>query len=234
MEGMESNNASLLSPTSCSSSYFCSASDLEQQQQQRHNPPPSAAAAADESGSLDDCSSSFCAEPRGRCYTWPVPQQDSTSSSLLHQHSTIQPSCSSRLPSLASLSPSSGQQQQFCFAPLTEEEQPKPKPKRIRRRTDGTTGTASGKKPNPWGEESYSDLIARALGAALEGRLKLNEIYQWFSDNIPYFAARSSQEDAQGWKVCACLLRFPTSLSGELVFHIGRQFWAKYTKCLYH
>lgn len=59
----------------------------------------------------------------------------------------------------------------------------------------------SQKKPNPWGEESYSDLIARALSSAPEGRLKLNEIYQWFSENVPYFRDRSSQEDAQGWKV---------------------------------
>ncbi|KAL3074768.1 hypothetical protein niasHS_014213 [Heterodera schachtii] len=95
----------------------------------------------------------------------------------------------------------------------------RPKPKRVRRRTaDGGTaatgvtddgGVGSGgqaaqqhshKKPNPWGEESYSDLIARALGCAIDGRLKLSEIYQWFSDNIPYFAHRSSQEEAQGWK----------------------------------
>ncbi|CAJ0564464.1 unnamed protein product, partial [Mesorhabditis spiculigera] len=56
------------------------------------------------------------------------------------------------------------------------------------------------KKPNPWGEESYSDLIAKSLESAPEGRLKLNEIYQWFSDNIPYFRERSSQEEAAGWK----------------------------------
>jgi len=72
------------------------------------------------------------------------------------------------------------------------------KKKRIRRRNpDAVTQ----KKPNPWGEESYSDLIARALSSAPGGRLKLNEVYQWFSDTIPYFSQRSSQEEAQGWKV---------------------------------
>lgn len=76
------------------------------------------------------------------------------------------------------------------------------KQKRVRRRTaDSTNPTQSNKKPNPWGEESYSDLIARALANAVDGRLKLNEIYQWFSDNVPYFSQRSSQEEAQGWKV---------------------------------
>jgi hypothetical protein len=113
---------------------------------------------------------------------------------------------------LASLSPpptGHSQQQlfpaQFSLEPINLPKQhshtEKLKPKRIRRRTDGSGATSSGKKPNPWGEESYSDLIARALCNTIDGRLKLNEIYQWFSDNIPYFAARSSQEEAQGWKV---------------------------------
>lgn len=57
------------------------------------------------------------------------------------------------------------------------------------------------KKPNPWGEESYSDLIAKALESSPDGRLKLNEIYQWFSDHVQYFRERSSQEEAAGWKV---------------------------------
>uniref|UniRef100_A0A914ENU4 Forkhead box protein O n=1 Tax=Acrobeloides nanus TaxID=290746 RepID=A0A914ENU4_9BILA len=71
------------------------------------------------------------------------------------------------------------------------------KKKRIRRRNPDAI---SQKKPNPWGEESYSDLIAKALECAQDGRMKLNEIYQWFSDNIPYFKERSSQEEAAGWK----------------------------------
>lgn len=80
-----------------------------------------------------------------------------------------------------------------------QSQQPTPvKKKRIRRRNPDAI---SQKKPNPWGEESYSDLIAKALECAQDGRMKLNEIYQWFSDNIPYFKERSSQEEAAGWKV---------------------------------
>ncbi|TKR96181.1 hypothetical protein L596_010238 [Steinernema carpocapsae] len=72
-------------------------------------------------------------------------------------------------------------------------------PKRKRNRRKPADALAQ-KKPNPWGEESYSDLIAKALEVAPEGRMKLNEIYAWFSDNIPYFRERSSQEEAAGWK----------------------------------
>lgn len=57
------------------------------------------------------------------------------------------------------------------------------------------------RKMNPWGEASYSDLISRALETAPNSRLKLNEIYQWFIDNVPYFNERSSPELASGWKV---------------------------------
>ncbi|KHN81281.1 Forkhead box protein O [Toxocara canis] len=71
------------------------------------------------------------------------------------------------------------------------------KKKRIRKKP---ADVVSQKKPNPWGEESYSDLIAKALECAPEKRMKLNEIYQWFSANIAYFRERSSAEEAAGWK----------------------------------
>uniref|UniRef100_A0AC35TFP3 Fork-head domain-containing protein n=1 Tax=Rhabditophanes sp. KR3021 TaxID=114890 RepID=A0AC35TFP3_9BILA len=71
------------------------------------------------------------------------------------------------------------------------------KKKRNRKRNPDTV---SQKKPNPWGEDSYSDLIAKALDGAIERRMKLNEIYLWFSENIPYFRDRSTQEEAAGWK----------------------------------
>lgn len=74
----------------------------------------------------------------------------------------------------------------------------KMKKKRVRRKP---SDVVCQKKPNPWGEESYSDLIARALESAPEKRMKLSDIYQWFSVNIPYFRERSSSEEAAGWKV---------------------------------
>ncbi|CCD71850.1 Forkhead box protein O [Caenorhabditis elegans] len=75
-----------------------------------------------------------------------------------------------------------------------------PMPAKKKRCRKKPTDQLAQKKPNPWGEESYSDIIAKALESAPDGRLKLNEIYQWFSDNIPYFGERSSPEEAAGWK----------------------------------
>uniref|UniRef100_F1KRA7 Forkhead box protein O n=1 Tax=Ascaris suum TaxID=6253 RepID=F1KRA7_ASCSU len=71
------------------------------------------------------------------------------------------------------------------------------KKKRVRKKP---ADVVSQKKPNPWGEESYSDLIAKALECAPEKRMKLNEIYQWFASNIAYFRDRASAEEAAGWK----------------------------------
>lgn len=88
------------------------------------------------------------------------------------------------------------------------------KKKRIRRRNPDH---AAQKKTNPWGEESYSDLIARALDAAPSGRMKLNEIYQWFADSIPYFRERSTQEEAAGWKVVVTC--FLNAIASALYVH---------------
>uniref|UniRef100_A0A183CIR3 Forkhead box protein O n=1 Tax=Globodera pallida TaxID=36090 RepID=A0A183CIR3_GLOPA len=198
----------------------------------------------------DDDNDSFPGdlEPRGRCYTWPVPQFGAVSAPTSavaaialqpppqqqhhHQRHFVGMTCSaasstpsaisSKFPSLNSIiggsassvltgaepstsHPSGSFAAQFGQLDNDSLTLTRPKPKRVRRRTaDGAPGCGqqqhSHKKPNPWGEESYSDLIARALSCAIDGRLKLNEVYQWFSDNIPYFAQRSSQEDAQGWK----------------------------------
>ena len=83
-------------------------------------------------------------------------------------------------------------------APSHLDSNEKPKRKRIRKKDPNHV---TQKKPNPWGEESYSDLILKALQSAPEGRMKLNEIYQWFVDQVPYFRQRSGQEEASGWKV---------------------------------
>jgi hypothetical protein len=72
------------------------------------------------------------------------------------------------------------------------------KPKRTRRRN---TDSAPAKKENPWGVDSYADLIIKALKCAPDERLRLNEIYQWFVENVPYFQNRASPEQSAGWKV---------------------------------
>lgn len=72
------------------------------------------------------------------------------------------------------------------------------KKKRVRKRVNGLISI---KKPNPWGAESYSELISRALKSTFNGRMRLNEIYNWFASNVPYFGSRTSQEQSAGWKV---------------------------------
>lgn len=130
--------------------------------------------------------------PRSRCYTWPMQQFfDSMDSSSPHI---------SREPTVAQLltQPSSSGLNHLMPCHSMIQQSNTPKKKRCRKKPPDQLAQ---KKPNPWGEESYSDLIARSLESTPEGRLKLNEIYQWFSDNIPYFRDRSSQEEAAGWKV---------------------------------
>lgn len=175
-------------------------------------------------------SSTCCIEPeqRARSHTWPVRQQH-ISSVLINQQKHLFNNCIPNIPSTSSLAEEenvSCSSKHSSFLSLLKQselnsnnnlscssisefslQQKKIKPKRIRRKTNENEKNFHqlpndyGRKPNPWGNESYSDLIARALITAPEGKLKLNEIYQWFSENVPYFAGRSSQEEAQGWKV---------------------------------
>ncbi|VDO63081.1 unnamed protein product [Heligmosomoides polygyrus] len=155
--------------------------------------------------SVDD---DFGPEPRGRCYTWPMQQfvYDPMPSNALHPAMLREPTVAQLLAATPS---SSSSAMGTHLMPLGMTLPPgmssghsllPPKKKRCRKKPSDQLAQ---KKPNPWGEDSYSDIIAKALESAPDGRLKLNEIYQWFSDNIPYFRERSSQEDAAGWKVGA-------------------------------
>ncbi|VDM70223.1 unnamed protein product [Strongylus vulgaris] len=162
------------------------------------------------SPSVDD---DFPPEPRGRCYTWPMQQFLYDPSLSEHQQPNLPHPSMIREPTVAQLlaaTPSSSSSAMGThLMPLGMSLPPgmsstgqallPPKKKRCRKKPSDQLAQ---KKPNPWGEDSYSDIIAKALESAPDGRLKLNEIYQWFSDNIPYFRERSSQEEAAGWKVC--------------------------------
>ncbi|KAL7674790.1 hypothetical protein ACOME3_001065 [Neoechinorhynchus agilis] len=48
-----------------------------------------------------------------------------------------------------------------------------------------------------WDHASYADLIEAALENSLIGILRVNEIYEWIQDNIPYFQQRT---DTKSWK----------------------------------
>lgn len=135
-------------------------------------------------------------EPRNRCFTWPMALPPSVY--MGGGHPSISPYMGYEgEPTVAQLlaaTPSSSLQ----VPPMDGGGSIPAKKKRCRRKPPDQLAQ---KKPNPWGEESYSDLIAKALESSPDGRLKLNEIYQWFSDHVQYFRERSSQEEAAGWKV---------------------------------
>ncbi len=70
--------------------------------------------------------------------------------------------------------------------------------------TTGSTNAGSGKRParrNPWGSETYSDLIAKAIDSYPEKQATLQQIYDYISTNYTYFRERSDPPASAGWKV---------------------------------
>ncbi|KAH9278595.1 Forkhead box protein O1-A [Echinococcus granulosus] len=68
--------------------------------------------------------------------------------------------------------------------------------------TGGGTGSAA-KRParrNPWGSETYSDLIAKAIESYPEKQATLQQIYDYISTNYTYFRERSDPPASAGWK----------------------------------
>ena len=53
---------------------------------------------------------------------------------------------------------------------------------------------------NLWGDYSYAQLIEMAIETSACKRLTLNEIYNWFTSNIPYFHEKAANNQ-NGWKV---------------------------------
>ena len=54
---------------------------------------------------------------------------------------------------------------------------------------------------NPWGNQSYADLITQAISSGHDRRMTLSQIYDWMVANIPYFTDRQSNSKSAGWKV---------------------------------
>ncbi len=70
-------------------------------------------------------------------------------------------------------------------------------------------GASSVKRParrNPWGPETYSDLIAKAIDSYPEKQATLQQIYDYISTNYAYFRDRSDPPASAGWKVCPVFL----------------------------
>lgn len=54
---------------------------------------------------------------------------------------------------------------------------------------------------NAWGNQSYADLITKAIESSPEQRLTLSQIYDWMVRNIPYFKDKGDSNSSAGWKV---------------------------------
>uniref|UniRef100_A0A5K3EQC1 Forkhead box protein O n=1 Tax=Mesocestoides corti TaxID=53468 RepID=A0A5K3EQC1_MESCO len=66
-----------------------------------------------------------------------------------------------------------------------------------------TSAPNSAKRParrNPWGSETYSDLIAKAIESYPEKQATLQQIYDYISTNYTYFRERSDPPASAGWK----------------------------------
>jgi hypothetical protein len=145
---------------------------------------------------------SDAAKMRCRCKTWPLKRFLAEEESLQQSEDSFHPfDCLTSEVSKQSPSHSQHSNVNFTLLPshlCINEEEELDKPCRRNFETS--------RKINPWGEHSYADLITRAIESSPQTRLKLNDIYQWFIDNIPYFNERSSTDLASGWKVQYILL----------------------------
>lgn len=56
-------------------------------------------------------------------------------------------------------------------------------------------------RKNPWGAESYSDLISSAISSFPNNRATLQQIYEWIVGNVPHFADKADYPSTKGWKV---------------------------------
>ncbi|XP_001639907.3 forkhead box protein O isoform X2 [Nematostella vectensis] len=65
---------------------------------------------------------------------------------------------------------------------------------------DTTYDDQEKEKKKPWGNASYSDLIARAITQSTKQKLTLPQIYEWFVDNVSYFRDREHLPSTKGWK----------------------------------
>ena len=61
-------------------------------------------------------------------------------------------------------------------------------------------GTVYGRR-NPWGNQSYADLITQAITSCPDKKLTLSQIYDWMVANVSYFTDRQSNSKSAGWKV---------------------------------
>ncbi|XP_064201701.1 forkhead box protein O6-like [Anguilla rostrata] len=59
---------------------------------------------------------------------------------------------------------------------------------------------AKSSRRNAWGNQSYADLITRAIESAPDRRLTLSQIYDWMVRCVPYFKDKGDSNSSAGWK----------------------------------
>ncbi|KAI4889802.1 hypothetical protein NFI96_008088 [Prochilodus magdalenae] len=72
----------------------------------------------------------------------------------------------------------------------------------------GQLRKAKSSRRNAWGNQSYADLITRAIESTPEKRLTLSQIYDWMVRFVPYFKDKGDSNSSAGWKVSSALTRF--------------------------
>uniref|UniRef100_A0A674ELQ2 Forkhead box O6 b n=1 Tax=Salmo trutta TaxID=8032 RepID=A0A674ELQ2_SALTR len=59
---------------------------------------------------------------------------------------------------------------------------------------------AKSSRRNAWGNQSYADLITRAIESVPEKRLTLSQVYDWMVRFVPYFKDKGDSNSSAGWK----------------------------------
>uniref|UniRef100_A0A673LBY5 Forkhead box protein O6-like n=2 Tax=Sinocyclocheilus rhinocerous TaxID=307959 RepID=A0A673LBY5_9TELE len=60
--------------------------------------------------------------------------------------------------------------------------------------------TKASSRRNAWGNQSYAELITRAIETTPEKRLTLSQIYDWMVRYVPYFKDKGNSNSSAGWK----------------------------------
>ncbi|XP_056331526.1 forkhead box protein O6 [Danio aesculapii] len=60
--------------------------------------------------------------------------------------------------------------------------------------------TKASSRRNAWGNQSYAELITRAIESTPDKRLTLSQIYDWMVRYVPYFKDKGDSNSSAGWK----------------------------------
>lgn len=66
--------------------------------------------------------------------------------------------------------------------------------------------TKASSRRNAWGNQSYAELITRAIESTPDKRLTLSQIYDWMVRYVPYFKDKGDSNSSAGWKVSCCMI----------------------------